>query len=131
MILLVDSSIIIDLLRDYAPTADAVHRAALSAELMAISVITTAEIYAGMHDREALLTEGLLRELHHFPVTPAIAKRAGEMKNSHARKGRTLELDDMLIAATAIEHECQLMTLNVKHFRGTGVLFHNSGEELN
>jgi predicted nucleic acid-binding protein len=129
MILLVDSTVVIDLLRDHAPTAEAVRRAVASAERVAVSVITTAETYAGMRESEAPLTDGLFQELHQFPVTPAIAKRAGEMKQRHARKGRTLELDDMLIAATAIEHGCRLMTRNVKHFRGTGVVFHNFGEE--
>ncbi len=38
------------------------------------------------------------------------------MKQAWARKGRTLALTDMLIAATALEHELTLITDNHKDF---------------
>ena len=47
-----------------------------------------------------------------YPITAAIARRAGRLKWDWSRKGRTLALDDMLIAAAALEHGLTLMTDN-------------------
>ena len=129
MTLLLDSDVIIQLLRDHTRTAVTVRQAATSAERLAVSVISTAEVYAGMRDYEATLTNGLFAELHQFPVTAAIAKRAGELKNLLSRKGRAVDLDDMLIAATALTHGCPLMTYNLKDFRGTEVVLYESEEK--
>jgi predicted nucleic acid-binding protein len=36
-------------------------------------------------------------------------------------KNRTLSCEDTLIAATALHHGCQVVTLNQRHFLPTGV----------
>lgn len=45
-----------------------------------------------------------------------IARRAGSLKSAYARKGQTLDLPDMIVAATALEHGLTLMTDNRKDF---------------
>ncbi len=81
-----------------------------------ISTITRAEILAGMHPNEATKTLALLQSFSSISVDDNIADLAGQLLYRYARQGITLSLADMLIAATAIEHNLTLITTNGKHF---------------
>ena len=61
-------------------------------------------------------TEAFLSSLHCYPMSGAIARRAGSLKAGYAREGLTLSLADMIVAATALEHGLTLMTDNRKDF---------------
>jgi predicted nucleic acid-binding protein len=69
-----------------------------------------------MRPKEQAATEELFTSLQHFPIAPAAARLAGELKRNYARKGITLNLGDVIIAAVAIHHELTLLTDNVKDF---------------
>ena len=45
-----------------------------------------------------------------------MSQRAGRIKYEWARKGHSLSLADVLIAATALHYGLTLITDNVKHF---------------
>jgi predicted nucleic acid-binding protein len=49
-------------------------------------------------------------------LTGTSGRRAGALKQQWARKGRTLTLADMIVAAIALERGCTLMTDNRKDF---------------
>ncbi len=51
-----------------------------------------------------------------FSQTGTSGRRAGALKQQWSKKGRTLELVDMIVAAIALEHGCILMTDNRKDF---------------
>ena len=54
-----------------------------------------------------------------FPVKPITideAESAGKFKKDYSQKGITLGLDDMLIAATAVQSNYTFVTRNVSHF---------------
>ena len=55
-------------------------------------------------------------ELELLPIEPGTAKRAGELRYDAARRGLTLSVADMLIAATALAHGAGLATGSVKHY---------------
>ena len=78
------------------------------------SVITVAEIFAGMRPHELEKTRGLLDNLEIIPVNRAIAEKAGTYKGTI--KSHALELDDCLIAATAHVHRALLATGNIRHY---------------
>lgn len=78
------------------------------------SVITIAEIYAGMRKSEEEKTTVLLDSLIVISITEEIAKIAGEFKRE--TKIQNLELDDCLIAATALAEKAILATKNSKHY---------------
>jgi len=78
--------------------------------------LNIAELYAGIRPGEETKTEAVLQSLESFDVTGATARLAGMLKNTWARRGRTLALVDMIVAATAIEHDCMLVTDNRKDF---------------
>ncbi|MHB1700819.1 MAG: PIN domain-containing protein [Acidobacteriaceae bacterium] len=127
VILLLDTSVLIDLLNGRK------ERRLLLAELLAqnntlaTTAINVAEIHAGMRDEEAARTSSLLADLRCYPATCAIAMRAGQLRRDWARRGRTLELPDLLIAATAMEYDLTLLTDNRKDFPMAELKLHPLG----
>ena len=59
-----------------------------------------------------------------YAATPAIARHAGRMRFEYARKGITLSLTDVLIAATALEHRLTWISDNRRHFPMPELLFY-------
>jgi predicted nucleic acid-binding protein len=112
-IVLLDTDILINLLRGRERARFYVQEAA-SRRAVGCSVITVAEIYAGMRPHEKEQTDALLGSLEIMEVTRAIAEKAGTYKASV--KGHALELDDCIIAATAYEMRATLATGNGKHY---------------
>ncbi len=99
-----------------------------SEELFFLSTITLGEIERGIERqrrRDPLFAEALLAWLERsiatyadriLPVTTAIGRRWGRLSG---RLGH--DSDDLLIAATALEHGLIVVTRNVRHFAPTGV----------
>jgi predicted nucleic acid-binding protein len=85
-------------------------------ETLAYSVMTLMEIYAGVRPSEFPLTERFQDSLEHYEVDGQLARYAGLLKNEWAKKGRTLGVADLIIAATALAHDLVLMTDNRKDF---------------
>lgn len=56
-----------------------------------------------------------------LPVTPDIARRAGELRGRLAAQGSPRTQADMLIAATALAHSLTLVTRNTRDFEGCGL----------
>lgn len=83
---------------------------------LSISAITVAEVYKNTFPAEILRTEMLLNELYTWEVNQWIARRAGFYWQQFSKKYKNLHILDCIIAATAKEHDLQLMTLNVRHF---------------
>ena len=69
-----------------------------------------------MRPREATATGDFLRSLKFYEVTWEVARLAGELKNERARKGQTLSLADVTVAAVAVANGLTLLTDNRKHF---------------
>ncbi len=78
--------------------------------------MNVAEVYAGMCLGEKIRTEALLDTLHCISTTEEVARLAGSLKSRYARQGVTLDLPDMIVAATALEHGLTLMTDNRRDF---------------
>lgn len=114
--LLLDTSIIIDLLNGRR-NRDMLLRTLLDeGHLLACCPVNVAEIYAGIRPNEEARTDAFLRTLVYLPITWEIARLAGELKNLWARKGRTVLLPDAMIAAVALHHQTPLLTDNPKDF---------------
>lgn len=78
---------------------------------MAYSVVTRCELFAGRSTQEEV-AETLLSPYRELDVGRAIAGRAGRI-----RRETGLHVPDALIAATALEHDLELVTRNVRDFR--------------
>jgi tRNA(fMet)-specific endonuclease VapC len=110
---LVDTDVLINFLRGKTKAKEFL-LAQLDSGPIFCSVITVAEIFAGMRSHEQEKTRELLDNMEIMPVTRAIAEKAGRYKGEI--KSRSLELDDCLIAATAHMHNATLATGNDRHY---------------
>ena len=86
-----------------------------------LSVITRAEVIQAMREPEREGTFEFLDACETLPVDRVAADRAGEIARSQRAQGRTIDLPDALIGATALEAEIPLYTCNPRHFPMTGL----------
>jgi predicted nucleic acid-binding protein len=115
---LLDTDVLIDLLR--ARRATQAFLFELNREATpCCSVITVAELYTGLRERERDATVTLIDSLLVLSITRQIAEIAGDLRRAARASGSTLA--DCLIAATGILEAVPVATRNVKHFRLPGV----------
>lgn len=92
---------------------------------VAISVITLLELAHGAQRADTVarklkrqqFIDELLTALPVYPVTPAIALRAGQIDGDNQSRGVKLPLADLLIGVTALELGYHIATGNSRHFR--------------
>jgi predicted nucleic acid-binding protein len=108
-----DSSILIDLLRGLPAARDYL---VSQAQLPVCSEITRVEVLQGLRSPERQAAEALFEALSWADVDERIARRAGELGRRYRRSHPGLAVADLVIAATALELERPLATLNVRHF---------------
>lgn len=113
---LLDTSIIVDFLNGKRGRGPLLSGIAAQGHTLCCCAVNVAEVYAGMHPEEAKLTDRLLHSLEYYEITREVACRAGRLRYDWARKGKTLSLADVLIAAVALTFDLTLMTDNLKHY---------------
>lgn len=111
--LLIDTDVLIDYLRDYP---EAVSYVEARQEHLFISVVTVAELYAGVREgEERTRLEHFLRAFEIVPLDLHLAIQGGLYRRDY-NKSHNVGLADALIAATAAQRQVPLVTLNRKHF---------------
>lgn len=116
MIVVLDTSVLIDHLRaDLRAVSLLKRRATAGDELWSVTPVRT-EILAGMRAKEEVPTRALLDALNWQPVTIEIADRAGELARRYIRSHVGVDTVDYLLAATAQILKGELLTTNVRHF---------------
>lgn len=116
MKLLLDTSVLIDVLRQRNQRRQWLAHLVQSGHTLSTTTLNIAEVYAGMRPPEEARTEALLSCLELYELNGSSARLAGKMKNIWAKKGRTVTLSDTIVAAIAIERGCALLTDNRKDF---------------
>jgi predicted nucleic acid-binding protein len=116
MKLLLDTSVLIDVLRFRKQRREWLAQLARGGHTFSTTVLNVAEVYAGMRPGEESQTGELLAGLESYEIDGTAARVAGKLKSSWAKKGRTLTLTDAIIAAITIERGCALVTDNRKDF---------------
>ncbi len=97
-----------------------------TAGLLALSAITIEEANFGLawqpNANKLKLFNALAKGMHAvYPITESIAQRAGILRGQFQAQGVIRSAPDMLIAATAQEHQLIIATRNVRDFLGCGV----------
>ncbi len=89
----------------------------IDADEVALVGVVLAELLQGCRtpSERTVLSESLLA-LRYFEVTQTTWLRTGDLSAQLLRKGVTLPLSDLLIAALAIEHDCRVYSLDT-HFK--------------
>lgn len=115
MTVVVDTSVLIDVLLG-EPTAAAALRKARESGPLHASEVTRLEVLAGMRTPEEDATRSLFRAFTWHPVDQSIAEIAGELGRRWLPGNRGIDSADLAIAATAIALDARVFTRNIKHF---------------
>ena len=116
MLLLLDTSVLIDVPRSRKGRRELLERFVLDGHHLATTALNVVEIYMGIRAGEEGQTDSLLGSLECYELDADTAKRAGLLKNSWAKKGTTISLQDAIVAAVALSRGCALLTDNRKDF---------------
>jgi predicted nucleic acid-binding protein len=115
MTAVVDTSILIDVLRG-EPAAVTVLREARASGPLHASEVTRLEVLAGMRAPEERSTRALFGAFSWHSLDERLAEIAGELGRQWLPGDRGIDSADLAIAATAIVLDARLLTRNVKHF---------------
>ena len=112
--ILCDTNILIEFYKNN-PQINQIFRAVGRNDL-AISVITEAELYFGaLNKAELQMIQRHLSSLHRFGLDTAVSNQFLQLMATYSLSHK-LSIPDALIAATALVHNVELFTLNVKDF---------------
>jgi len=121
MRILLDSTVIIDALRDRLERRRLLRALVEEGHELACCAINVAEVYAGMRPHEKAATAELIDGLEYIDISREAARDAGELRLEWRRKGKTLSLPDALLGAVALRSGLTLATDNVRHFPMLGL----------
>ena len=116
---LVDSDYVADYLGAHTPAIQLL--SSFAKDDLSISLITYGEIYEGIHfGRDPQKTTDVfhrfLRPVVILPLTQPVMRRFARIRGELRRTGKIIGDFDILIAATAIQHNLTLVTRNVKDY---------------
>ena len=122
--MLVDTNVVSELMRPRS--SPSVIDWAEQQETMSLSVVTLEEILVGLSYKPSVrmtrwFEEFIETRCEIFAVTASIARRSALLRGGLRRGGKQRTQADMLIAATALEHNLALATRNTKDFEGCGI----------
>jgi len=87
-----------------------------------ISGVVQLEIYKGVNAKQKAFWDNLLHDLILVPFSAIATLQAIKITQELKLKRRTIELGDLIIAATASALNIPLATINTQHFTGISVL---------
>ncbi|GHU09151.1 ribonuclease VapC [Alphaproteobacteria bacterium] len=112
--ILCDTNILIELYRNNPDIVDSVEF--MKQENIAISDVTRAELFVGaLNKRELQVLYNDVSQLTVMPILPDISTMSIELLLKYCLS-HNLDFHDSLIAATAICHNIELYTLNIRDF---------------
>lgn len=112
---LIDTDVLIDYLRGIAKAVQFLEKI-IENSICYISVITVAELYAGVKEgSERKNLEKFLRAFEIVDIDNSIAQQGGLYRRDYG-KSHGVGLADALIASTNDFYDSELVTLNKKHF---------------
>jgi predicted nucleic acid-binding protein len=114
--LVVDTDIVIDLLKKQ-PSVVAHFLALLESKTsFLISPVVIAEVYAGAYPKEYKDIEAFFDLCQRTDMTSEVGRSAGLYANQYRKAYQGISLEDFLLAASAKAHRCPLWTGNRKHY---------------
>ena len=115
--ILCDTNILIEFYKNNSQVTQSLQEIGVSQ--LGLRAITQAELYYGaLNKTELQQIKKHLSALHHYPVDRAVSAKFLTLMETYTLS-HNLSLPDGLIAATALVHQIELYTLNVKDFRYT------------
>ncbi|MCP4401757.1 MAG: type II toxin-antitoxin system VapC family toxin [bacterium] len=113
---LIDTSILIDHLRKQKKERTLFYQLSTYCEFV-ISSITEFEFRIGATPKNREFMQSLLAVLPVLTFDSGCVNTATELYQGLKAKNKLIALPDLFIAATALNHDIELLTLNRKHFK--------------
>lgn len=113
---LLDSTVLIEWLRGREAVKDTMLRLVTGGHVLGTSCVNLAEVEAGLRQHERRRAGALLDRLRFLPTDREAAHRAGRYQAEWARKSRTIQTPDALVAGTARANGAVLVTHNTSDF---------------
>ena len=115
--ILLDSSILIELFRKQKKEKTLFYRLAENETEFSISSITHYEIGVGNQSSEDDYWNNLYNSLIVLPFDESCSQTAVGIYLALKKQNKLIDLADLLIGATAVTHNYKIATLNTKHFK--------------
>lgn len=125
---LIDTNIVIYFLGDLIPAPHNDFLSNLFDKNINISVISKIELFSrDLSSKEENAIKTFLNNAHVSPLDESIANIAAKIRRNYK-----LKIGDVIIAATAVENKCNLITRDVKDFgKISDIKIYNSFEQKN
>ncbi len=113
----IDTSVLIDLLREYQPAVELFERLAEEEAQLFSSYVIRTEVLSGMRRGEERATRALLDLIEWMPVGEPESETAAALGRKYLPANQGIDTPDLLLAEVAERQGAELLTTNVKHFR--------------
>lgn len=113
---MLDSDAVIDYLLNVAPSVAIIKRLADEGSELCTCDVVVAEVYSGVRPEDQEKAAAFLDALSFVPSTHEASRQAGIWRYEYARRGTSLSVPDMLIAATAHLNNITIITGNKVHY---------------
>jgi predicted nucleic acid-binding protein len=114
--ILLDTSVLIEMFRVKDKTATFFYRLSHNYDNFAISILTHYEIFRGSNSLQDNFWTNFLKNIKVIQFDLISSNEAIGIYKFLKTQNQIIDFADLLIAATAIAHNLDLATLNLKHF---------------
>ena len=114
--LLLDTTVLIDLSKNFGDVLTSLNAVVASGGILGVCAISVAEFLAGVPALQRRRWEQWIVDFEYWHISREAAVLAGVFRYDLARQGRTLQIPDALMAATAVVTGSTLVTNNVKDY---------------
>jgi len=114
--LLLDTTVLIDLSKNFGDVLTALNSLVASGGILGVCAISVAEFLAGVPVPQRGRWERWIADFEYWDISREAAVLAGVFRFDLARQGRTLQIPDVLMAATAVVTGSILVTNNIKDY---------------
>ena len=113
----VDTSVLIDLLREHPPAVELFERLVEEEATLVSSYVVRTEVLSGMRRGEERDTRAMLDTIEWLPVGESESEAAGALGRRYLPANPGIDTPDLLLAEVAERQGAELLTTNIKHFR--------------
>ena len=113
----VDTSVLIDLLREHPPAVELFERLVEEEATLVSSYVIRTEVLSGMRRGEERDTRAMLDTIEWLPVGESESEAAGALGRRYLPANSGIDTPDLLLAEVAERQGAELLTTNIKHFR--------------
>lgn len=115
-VICLDTSVLIEYFRKEKKQRSLFYKLAQSYKHFAVSAVTEYEVFSGCNESQEQFWEEFFLRLTVLPFKSSTSRIASEVFKELKRANKLIEIPDILIAATAMDNNLVLATLNTKDF---------------